>query len=170
MVYTAPSMADFEAGLNITTIPGATYNPLTGKVDFTMTHFSIVTVGQAAAAAAAAAAGGGCFIATAAYGSYEAPYVKLLREFRDQYLLTNEPGQWFVEQYYTYSPPMADWIRDREAVKSAVRVVLLPLIGFALLLFQIGPILTLLLFAGGLIGIGALLVRRRSRQPALQAD
>jgi hypothetical protein len=33
--------------------------------------------------------GGGCFIATAAFGSYVEPNVKLLRDFRDHYLLTS---------------------------------------------------------------------------------
>jgi hypothetical protein len=47
---------------------------------------------------------GRCFIATAAYGSPMAQDVKLLRAFRDQYLLTNEPGHKFVELYYSVSP------------------------------------------------------------------
>jgi hypothetical protein len=45
-------------------------------------------------------AGGGCFIATAAFGSYMEPKVKLLRDFRDEYLLDSTPGKWFVKQYY----------------------------------------------------------------------
>ena len=160
-VYTAPTIQAFEAG-NTTIVSGATYNELTGQVEFTVNHFSAFGVGEVVSTPPAAG-GGGCFIATAAYGSYEAPYVELLREFRDQYLLTNEPGQWFVEQYYSYSPPIADWIRDREAVKSAVRVLLLPLIGFALLLFQMGPVLALLLLAGSIVGLGWLVVRTRNR-------
>jgi hypothetical protein len=35
--------------------------------------------------------GGGCFIATVAFGSYIEPQVKLWRDFRDKYLLNNEP-------------------------------------------------------------------------------
>ena len=68
--------------------------------------------------------GGGCFIATAAYGSYLDPHVKTLRRFRDQYLLTNSPGEWFVGFYYRHSPPVADYIRDRETLKTMVRSLL----------------------------------------------
>jgi hypothetical protein len=38
-----------------------------------------------------------CFIATAAFGSKFTWPVKLLRHFRDQYLLTNSLGTAFVE-------------------------------------------------------------------------
>ncbi len=37
--------------------------------------------------------GGGCFIATAAYGSPMQPYVKLLHEFLDRFLLVNTVGK-----------------------------------------------------------------------------
>ena len=78
--------------------------------------------------------GGGCFIATAAYGSLVEPHVVLLREFRDTYLLTNSPGQKFVSLYYTYSPPIADYIAEHEFLKKVVRVLLLPLIGLSYIL------------------------------------
>ena len=38
-----------------------------------------------------------CFIATAAYGSLFHPYVTILRDFRDQYLLSNLPGRLFCQ-------------------------------------------------------------------------
>ncbi|MEK6726607.1 MAG: CFI-box-CTERM domain-containing protein [Deltaproteobacteria bacterium] len=50
---------------------------------------------------------GGCFIATVAYGSYLDPHVEVLREFRDNYLITNAPGRAFIEIYYQISPPIA---------------------------------------------------------------
>jgi len=72
--------------------------------------------------------GGGCFIATAAYGSYLHPDVMILREFRDKYLLTNQPGRAFVAVYYKISPPVADFIRTHESARFIVRVLLTPFI------------------------------------------
>jgi hypothetical protein len=76
----------------------------------------------------ASSGGGGCFIATAAFGSYLDPHVKVLRDFRDRYLLTNDLGQAFVNYYYRYSPPIADAIRKNESFKSATRWALTPVI------------------------------------------
>jgi hypothetical protein len=78
--------------------------------------------------AAAASGGGGCFIATAAFGSYQAPEVVLLQKFRDRILLTNEPGRLFVEFYYRVSPPIADFIGQDDSLRRAVRLSLMPLI------------------------------------------
>ena len=79
-----------------------------------------------------------CFVATAAYGTLLHPYVKVLRSFRDQYLINNVLGQTLVNLYYTYSPPVADYIAARPVVRGVVRVALLPVIGTSWLVLNIG--------------------------------
>lgn len=78
--------------------------------------------------------GGGCFIATAAYGTPMAEDVRYLRALRDQHLLDNSAGRWFVGQYYKLSPPVADYIREHEGLKSLVRAGLTPLVRLSKLL------------------------------------
>lgn len=70
----------------------------------------------------------GCFIATAAYGSYFDENVKVLRDFRDSYLMHNEIGRIFVDFYYEKSPAIAKSIVDNETLKSIIRVVLMPVV------------------------------------------
>jgi hypothetical protein len=69
-----------------------------------------------------------CFIATAAYGSYLHPQVQLLRNFRDDYLLTSAPGRSFVAFYYRHSPPLANFIARHTIVRSITRAFLAPFI------------------------------------------
>lgn len=68
-----------------------------------------------------------CFIATASYG-HDSGEVGLLCEFRDKCLLTNPLGTAFVKAYYKLSPPVADFIAEREPLKATVRLALKPLI------------------------------------------
>jgi hypothetical protein len=98
--------------------------------------------------------GGGCFIATAAYGSYAAPCVQILRNMRDRFLIKNSIGKSLVNLYYKYSPPLADFIANHDNVKIFVRLSLLPLVGISWIALKLGPLFTislLVLFAFGLI-------------------
>ncbi|MEG1774120.1 MAG: CFI-box-CTERM domain-containing protein, partial [Oscillospiraceae bacterium] len=96
--------------------------------------------------------GVGCFIATAAYGSYDQQDVQLLRRFRDGILLESEPGRWFVRTYYRLSPPIASAIAGRPALCLLVRVLLLPFVGMAVALLHPGFALAVLLPVVLLIG------------------
>ncbi|MEW6259437.1 MAG: CFI-box-CTERM domain-containing protein, partial [Thermodesulfobacteriota bacterium] len=85
--------------------------------------------------------GGGCFIATAAFGSMEEPHVRVLRAFRDQVLMGTPAGRWFVEGYYTLSPPIAKVVAANAFFRSLVRVLLLPLIAVCWSILKWGWIL-----------------------------
>jgi len=65
-----------------------------------------------------------CFIATAAYGSPDAPEVEQLRRFRDRRLLTNRAGTVFVRLYYRASPPLAHLIARKPRLRTVVRKTL----------------------------------------------
>jgi len=62
-----------------------------------------------------------CFIATAAYGSVDAPEVEQLRRFRDRVLLKNPVGTAFVRLYYRVSPPIARLIARSPRLRVAIR-------------------------------------------------
>jgi hypothetical protein len=98
----------------------------------------------------------GCFIATAAYGSKFEPHVKLLRDFRDKCLLNNTLGKSFIRAYYTYSPPIADFISKHDNLRTIVRVSLLPVVGMSWVALKLGISFTtalMLFFSMGIIGL-----------------
>ena len=68
-----------------------------------------------------------CFIATAAYGTPLAEEIDVLRQFRDEYLLTNPAGELLVSLYYTSSPPLANLISKQEGLRAVIRMALEPI-------------------------------------------
>jgi len=72
-----------------------------------------------------------CFIATAAYGTPMAEEIGILRNFRDEYLLTNPVGATLVEVYYRVSPPIAQFITEHPSLKPIVRAGLLPAVAMS---------------------------------------
>jgi hypothetical protein len=82
---------------------------------------TIITVDRPYTIVAVFSGAGGCFIATAAYGTPMAGEIGILREFRDEYLLTNAVGQAFVDFYYRVSPSIAEFISEHPSLRSIVR-------------------------------------------------
>ena len=76
--------------------------------------------------------GGGCLIATAAYGSELAPQVQMLREIRDNTVMSTASGAAFMsgfnQLYYSFSPGIADMERQNPIFKEMVKITLTPLL------------------------------------------
>jgi DNA-binding beta-propeller fold protein YncE len=165
--------------LHATIIPGETYVTLAlkdgdweyGDSDGTENRIIIDPSGLAAAstpsppppAPSGGGGGGGCFIATAAHGSYMEPHVKVLREFRDRFLVTNYVGKAFINLYTTVSPPVANFIANHDTIRFMVRWSLVPLVGMSWVSINIG-LCAALVFIGLLIcfmGFSATIALRR---------
>lgn len=72
-----------------------------------------------------------CFIATAAYGTPMAEEVRILREFRDRYLVNTATGRAAVDAYYRISPPLAEFISGHPGLTPAVRLGLMPVVAIS---------------------------------------
>lgn len=75
--------------------------------------------------------GSGCFIATAAYGDSSHDDVRILRDFRDEWLLRRFLGRVFVCLYYVLSPHLAAVIARFELTRKLVRLLLKPVVKFS---------------------------------------
>jgi|APSaa5957512535_1039671.scaffolds.fasta_scaffold78146_1 hypothetical protein len=71
-----------------------------------------------------------CFIATYAYDSCENDNVVLLRNFRDSVLLDSKLGEWLVNQYYKFSPPIVIFFERIKFSKRLLRILLYLIIRF----------------------------------------
>jgi outer membrane protein assembly factor BamB len=112
--------------------------------------------------------GGMCFIATAAYGTPMTDEVGILREFRDECLLTNPLGQSVVDLYYRISPPLADFINEHPSLKPIVRVGLFPAVTMSAVAVNTTPaektaVVGLLALVSAAVAIW--LTKRRDRGP-----
>ncbi len=80
-----------------------------------------------------------CFIATAVYGSEDHPYVKILRRFRDTFLLDNATGRKFVQIYYYYSSSLADVIEHNRGLRALMQYGMIPIIGLSAFFLYASP-------------------------------
>jgi len=106
---------------------------------------------------------GWCFIATAAYGTPMAEEIQILREFRDEYLLTNAVGRALVDAYYTISPPIAEFITEHPSLKPIVRAGLLPAVAMSTITVNTTPVEKMAIV--GLLVLAIWATRRRGRGP-----
>ena len=63
----------------------------------------------------------GCYIATMAYGSYDAPEVLVLRRFRDEILKKTFLGRVFIANYYAFSPWLVKFVKKTGIAEMFIR-------------------------------------------------
>ncbi|MGB5925894.1 MAG: X2-like carbohydrate binding domain-containing protein [Dehalococcoidia bacterium] len=109
-----------------------------------------------------------CFIATAAYGTPMAEEIQVLREFRDEYMLTNPLGQALVDIYYRVSPPIAEFITEHPSLKPMVRAGLFPAVAMSAVGVNTSPVEKMVVVGLLVLVVAAVAVwatRRRGRGP-----
>jgi hypothetical protein len=94
--------------------------------------------------------------------------IGILREFRDEYLLTNTVGRALVDIYYRVSPPIAEFIIEHPSLKPIVRAGLLPTVAMSTVAVNTTPVEKMAII--GLLALVSVAVaiwatRRRSRGP-----
>ncbi len=112
-----------------------------------------------------------CCTTTAAFGTPMAREIGILREFRDEYLLTNPVGTVLADLYYGTSPPLAEFITEHPSLKPVVRAGLAPAVAMSNVAVNTSAagkaaIAGLLLQAPAALAIWAIKRRRKSSQYA----
>lgn len=79
-----------------------------------------------------------CFVATAAFDSYDHPTVRVLRSFRDHFLKEIPLGSFLIKAYYSIGPSLAGMIQSDGEAKTMVRSALGLFAGFTTVLVQWG--------------------------------
>ena len=109
-----------------------------------------------------------CCTATAAYGTPMAKEIGVLRQFRDEYLLTNALGKTLAGLYYRISPPIAGFITEHPSLKPIVRAGLVPAVAMSTVAVNTAPAEKVAIL-GLLVVVLAVLVvwlaRRRNKGP-----
>ena len=109
-----------------------------------------------------------CCAATAAYDTPMVEELVILREFRDEYLITNLAGQAFTGFYYRISPPIAEFITAHPALKTIVRTGLLPAVAISALVLDTTPAEKTAVVGLGMlvaVALAAWATRRRAKHP-----
>jgi len=109
-----------------------------------------------------------CFIATATYGMPMAEEIEILRQFRDEYLLTSPVGQALVDLYYRVSPPIAEFITEHPSLKPIARAGLLPALAMATISVNttgVEKIAIVGMMALVSVALAVWATRRRTRKP-----
>ena len=66
-----------------------------------------------------------CYIATVCYGDINAEEVETLRRWRDQVLKKHFLGRMFIRLYYTYSPAVARFLKNKSSINRLIRKMIL---------------------------------------------
>jgi YVTN family beta-propeller protein len=69
-----------------------------------------------------------CFFVTVAYGSPFNRHIRIIRGFRDRYLMSNALGKAFVDIYYALSPKAAHFISRHDSMRTSLQFALIPLV------------------------------------------
>ena len=105
-----------------------------------------------------------CYIATATYGTPLDKNIDILRDFRDELLLTNPIGEAFVSTYYRTSPPIADALRENDGLRTVTRLTLItPLVYLSKSLLS--GILVICIF---IIGLTAVFLTKTERMKIMR--
>jgi hypothetical protein len=80
-----------------------------------------------------------CCTATAAFGTPMAREIGILRQFRDEYLITSGLGRILTGFYYGLSPPIAEFITEHPGLKPIVRAGLAPAVAMSAVVVEITP-------------------------------
>lgn len=123
--------ADGSAKATLTITAAATAPAGTGTITVTGTSGTLTRTVTATLTISPTA--GPCIIATATYGSELAPEVYFLRLFRDRSIQTTFAGSQFMNVfnawYYSFSPTVAEHVKNNLALRNVAKVALYPLIG-----------------------------------------